>query len=172
MKKYIITILLPFWSWMALGADVVTLTGNTVYTLSSNQVAEVITVSDHTGHSPSFRVNGNTVSTTSQVGSGATSLISQLPMIIAGPATLQKNTGSGWTGFMTIRVRSKDEYLASLNPSTPITSTAVVIPEDTSGPVTIVLESSTDLVNWTSANPGTFGSSTARRFFRVRAINN
>lgn len=53
---------------------------------------------------------------------------------------------------------------------TAVPSTAVVIPADASGPVSIILESSTDLVTWTAASPGSYGSSTAKRFFRVRAV--
>lgn len=48
-------------------------------------------------------------------------------------------------------------------------SSAVVIPDDNGAPVQIILESSTDLVNWTAAAPGTYGTSTQRRFFRLRA---
>lgn len=48
-------------------------------------------------------------------------------------------------------------------------STAVVIPDDGAGPVQIVLESSTDLVTWTAANPGSYATSTQKRFFRIRA---
>ena len=51
-----------------------------------------------------------------------------------------------------------------------IPSNAVVIPSNSSGPVQIVLESSEDMVNWNSANPGTYGASTNERFFRVRAV--
>lgn len=51
-----------------------------------------------------------------------------------------------------------------------IPANAVVIPADTNGPVTIILESSTDLVNWTAAMPGTYGTTSTNRFFRVRAI--
>jgi hypothetical protein len=51
-----------------------------------------------------------------------------------------------------------------------IPSTAVVIPSDSSGPVTIVLESSPDLVDWHSSMPGQYGASYTNRFFRVRAI--
>jgi hypothetical protein len=50
-----------------------------------------------------------------------------------------------------------------------IPNTAVVIPADSSGPVTIILESSVDLVNWTPAQPGTYGTTSTNRFFRVRA---
>ena len=51
-----------------------------------------------------------------------------------------------------------------------IPSNAVVIPSDSSGPVQIILESSEDMVNWNSANPGTYGASTNERFFRIRAV--
>jgi hypothetical protein len=49
-------------------------------------------------------------------------------------------------------------------------SSAVVIPADAPGPVKIVLESSSDLVTWTEAQPGEYGAATQKRFFRVRAI--
>jgi len=48
-------------------------------------------------------------------------------------------------------------------------NTGVVIPADSSGPVNIILESSVDLINWIPANPGTYGTTTTNRFFRVRA---
>ena len=51
-----------------------------------------------------------------------------------------------------------------------IPSNAVVIPSDSSGPVQIILESSEDMVNWNSANPGSYGASTNERFFRIRAV--
>ena len=55
--------------------------------------------------------------------------------------------------------------------TTTIPTSAVVIPTDATGPVNVILESSTDLVTWTQANPGTYGASTTKRFFRVRAVN-
>jgi hypothetical protein len=58
-------------------------------------------------------------------------------------------------------------------PTTPnaiyLPSNTVVVPADNGGPVTIVLESSTDLVNWAAALPGSYGTTTTNRFFRVRA---
>ena len=57
-------------------------------------------------------------------------------------------------------------------PVTNIPSNAVVIPADSAGPVTILLESSVDLITWNAANPGTYGTSTTNRFFRVRSIRN
>jgi hypothetical protein len=46
----------------------------------------------------------------------------------------------------------------------------VVIPSDAKGPVQIIMESSSDLVNWVSAVPGIYGSTYTNRFFRVRAV--
>ena len=48
-------------------------------------------------------------------------------------------------------------------------NSVTVIPENSSGNVNIILEQSTDLVNWTAVDPGSFAPSTAKRFFRVRA---
>jgi hypothetical protein len=90
--------------------------------------------------------------------------ISNLPTLV-GPATITlwlTNTGSlpPPTCFCTIETTSSTSF-------TP--STAVVIPNDGGGPVTIILESSVDLINWTTALPGTYGTTTSNRFFRVRA---
>lgn len=57
-------------------------------------------------------------------------------------------------------------------PNTNTVQTAlgtVVIPADAGGPVTVILESSTDMITWTAATPGTYGTSTTKRFFRLRA---
>jgi hypothetical protein len=58
----------------------------------------------------------------------------------------------------------------SSNTSPSLPSNTVVIPTDASGPVEIVMESSKDLVNWTRAEPGTYGTDTPKRFFRIRAV--
>ena len=82
------------------------------------------------------------------------------PPIIVGPATITFKSQNG-PGFCTIELNSAQE---SLTPST-----AVVVPADAGGPVNVVLESSTDLITWTPALPGSYGTSTQKRFFRVRA---
>ena len=46
---------------------------------------------------------------------------------------------------------------------------ATVIPENAAGNVSIILEQSTDLINWTPVNPGSFPPATSKRFFRVRS---
>jgi len=96
-------------------------------------------------------------STSSKVASG-----SNLP-VIAGPAAIfLSDYVPGISSLCTVQITRQ----ANLS----IPSNAVVIPADTNGPVTIVLESSEDLVSWTPANPGTYGTTTQKRFCRVRAL--
>ena len=86
------------------------------------------------------------------------------PVVFVGPATitLTNTSNSGSLCICTIQTTS-----ASTSNFTP--SSSVVIPNDNGGPVTIILESSTDLITWTAANPGTYGTTSSNRFFRVRA---
>jgi hypothetical protein len=85
-------------------------------------------------------------------------------LCIAGPGTiqLQAHCCAYYPSFATI------EVISPVTQSLP--STAVVIPADAGGPVNIILESSTDLLNWSASLPGTYGTSTTNRFFRVRAV--
>ena len=99
--------------------------------------------------------------------------------------------GSSYTGLNSITLRQSYRYTQSSNltnfhnyyyapllvtftvtsPTNPnsIPANSVVIPADSSGPVNIILESSADLVNWNPALPGTYGTTSTNRFFRVRA---
>lgn len=94
-----------------------------------------------------------------------TALISNAnyPAKFVGPGTLRAINGP--TTIVTYRL------LDNIDQSTTTPSNSVVIPTDATGPVNVILESSTDLVTWTAANPGTYGASTTKRFFRVRAVN-
>jgi hypothetical protein len=51
-----------------------------------------------------------------------------------------------------------------------VSSTAVVIPSNTTGDVDLKLEQSADQLTWTECQPGTYNSSTVKRFFRLRAV--
>jgi len=91
-----------------------------------------------------------------------------------GPGKLQFRYFAGSTGTMRyaralVRI-TKIVAAAPAAPAGSIPSTAVVIPTDATGPVDVVLESSADLVTWTPALPGTYGSTEPKRFFRVRAV--
>ena len=174
MKNSIILLFLAVALLTSYGGNVITLTGNTAYIVKSNEVAEIIATVDPTTGSgaASFYLNGNQVFLNKALTTGEINIVAPLPLVIAGPNTIQKYSSGSSAGALTIRVRTKDEYLASFSAPTVLSSSAVVIPEDAAGPVSIVLESSTDLVTWVAANPGTYGSSTSRRFFRVRAVQN
>ena len=85
------------------------------------------------------------------------------PHNISGPARIRSSDAG--TYFLTLRLKD------NIATTTTIPTSAVVIPTDATGPVNVILESSTDLVTWTQANHGTYGASTTKRFFRVRAVN-
>ena len=58
----------------------------------------------------------------------------------------------------------------SLDADTPGRNDLPEEPADGGGDVEIIMESSTDMVTWTEALPGTYGTDTAKRFFRLRAV--
>jgi len=92
-----------------------------------------------------------------------------LDLVVAGPATIRLKVKNTNTFFQDSSSVYATFQIADNQPQfSP--STAVVIPADATGPVNIVLESSPDLLNWTGALPGTYGASTTKRFFRVRAV--
>lgn len=56
-------------------------------------------------------------------------------------------------------------------PSDPaVGTTSVVIPSASSGDVDVKLEQSADKVTWQECQPGTYNSSTLKRFFRLRTV--
>jgi hypothetical protein len=64
-------------------------------------------------------------------------------------------------GYVTFRIIGSEKEVSK--------KFATVIPENAAGNIDIILEQSTDLINWTAVNPGSFPPSTAKRFFRVRS---
>ena len=110
-----------------------------------------------------FGISGFFVSYAANLGG---SNITNLP-IITGPATISL-LGSATSGYLanafcTIQTTPATSIVTNSVPFVP--SNAVVIPADNGGPVTIVLESSVDLVNWTAALPGTYGTSSSTIVF-------
>jgi hypothetical protein len=73
--------------------------------------------------------------------------------MLAGPALVSVTL---WNiGFCTFKITKQS--------GTFIPSTAVVIPSDSQGPVGVILESSTYLMDWVQASPGTYGTSSQLR---------
>ena len=87
---------------------------------------------------------------------------------VVGPAKIKFREISG--AFHFIYDLQKTSTSGSTDSTSNLPSNTVVIPTDASGPVEIIMESSKDLVNWTRAEPGTYGADTPKRFFRVRAV--
>ncbi len=82
-----------------------------------------------------------------------------------GPLTLTISVNGGISAFHAVNYKITNSTAVYASPSN-----AVVIPTNATGNVQIILESSTDLINWSAANPGTYSPTTANRFFRVRAV--
>jgi hypothetical protein len=87
-----------------------------------------------------------------------------IPLEVSGPATI---TLSAYAPY--------DYSVATLEVTRPASpsvtpSNAAVIPVDANGTFTVILESSTDLITWTAANPGDYSGNTAKRFFRTRIV--
>ncbi len=103
-----------------------------------------------------------TISGVTNTGSGAP-YPTTFPTSIAGLAIIAVTNNSTSAVFFTVKIET---------PNTNTVQTAlgtVVIPADAGGPVTVILESSTDMITWTAASPGSYGTSTSKRFFRLRA---
>ena len=88
-------------------------------------------------------------------------------LIIQGPATLRARAQLSNTGLAYFMVIKKLSTSPSAN---SVSSTAVVIPTSSAGDVDVKMEQSADNVTWTECLPGTYNSSTVKRFFRLRAV--
>jgi len=91
---------------------------------------------------------------------------STLPIFL-GPINFQvlPEGGQGEFAFISLKI-------SPLPTETVTPSNTVVIPEEPEGEFQVILESSTDLVNWNAALPGSYSSTNHGRFFRLRIIRN
>lgn len=120
---------------------------------------------------PIFSQGGDTQSLEVQIGTDNFYLSPQatnqnIQPKIAGPAVL-RSMRSGVSAVATLIVLA---ITRANSPANVIPANAVVIPEDAGGHYQVILESSTDLLNWAVTNPGTYGGSTPKRFFRTRIV--
>jgi len=95
------------------------------------------------------------------------------PLPLTGPATftvvVEDQTQTGIISLKLVPSETSGRT-PSTTPQEGVPSNAVVIPQDISGEVEVILESSGDLVTWNGALPGKYSAETAPRFFRVRAV--
>jgi hypothetical protein len=157
-------------------ADAITLsvapvnhTGNCrSFSVPTNVVAQIISACCKPVVNAYIMISITDTTTTSNVtayySGSATGTVADLPITVVGPATISlcstNNAGGQMLSFCTIQTSPSYALMPSCS---------VVIPNDAGGPVNVILESSTDLINWTAANPGTYGTTSSNRFFRVRA---
>ena len=86
-------------------------------------------------------------------------------LLLPGPLTIRKSSDS----VPVVLIYEKLDSTA-LTSGTPTQGSSVVIPTTALGDVDVKLEQSADNVTWTDCLPGTYNSSTVKRFFRVRAV--
>ena len=111
-----------------------------------------------------LKVDGVEVSTFWQnVGSQGIVLFQPPSLFVAGPKTISVSTA--YNLVCTYKMTTVST-VATAN----VASQAVVIPENSNANADIILESSTDLTNWTAAVAGSYAPSTSKRFFRVRLV--
>ena len=87
------------------------------------------------------------------------------PLLIPGPISI-----SGTEAVVLLVYEILDNSAASMNGQSPSQGNSVVIPTSVAGDVDVKLEQSADNVTWTECLPGTYNSSTVKRFFRLRAV--
>jgi hypothetical protein len=85
----------------------------------------------------------------------------QAPIVIPGPATIQIQQlfGSGSASIATFAVTR----VGTASPPAEV-------PQEAGSNFDVILEQSSDLVNWTPANPGTYSGAETKRFFRTRIV--
>jgi len=98
--------------------------------------------------------------------SSLSSVVAPNCFLIPGPVTIERN-GSG-TLLMVYEMF--DNIGSSSSILAPSQGSSVVIPTSSSGDVDVKMEQSADNVTWTECLPGTYNSSTVKRFFRLRAV--
>jgi hypothetical protein len=84
------------------------------------------------------------------------------PVKIAGPATVKARIGPFTpvqTGLITVDVTRAG-----------LASPPAAIPMEAGATYQVILEASTDLVNWTAVSPGDYAAASPQRFFRTRMV--
>ena len=89
---------------------------------------------------------------------------------IPGPCEIRNYQGY-WTTSTSVSTITLIKIRPTLTASSSSAKYATVIPENSKTDVNVILEQSTDLVNWSTVSPGQFSSSASKRFFRVRSAN-
>ena len=123
--------------------------------LAEGDRAELVGASPQPDSGVDITVNASTITQSLYQGGGSEIKLSKI--VVAGPATIQlKGSYNTYATFDIQRVGA---------PSNP-----VAIPQEAGSNFNVILEQSSDLVNWTPANPGTYTGTETKRFFRTRIV--
>jgi hypothetical protein len=87
---------------------------------------------------------------------------STVPLQIAGPAVIQLAT----PGDASVSVIMATFDVTRVGTASP----PAEVPQEAGSNFDVILEQSSDLVNWTPANPGTYSGTETKRFFRTRIV--
>ncbi len=85
----------------------------------------------------------------------------QAPIVIPGPATVQ---------ILNIHGPSKESIATFAVTRVGTASPPAEVPQEAGSNFDVILEQSSDLVNWTPANPGAYSGTETKRFFRTRIV--
>jgi hypothetical protein len=85
------------------------------------------------------------------------------PFKVAGPGTIKLVSQYADTKALATFSITRANAVPAVTPAN-----AVVIPNDAAGNFQVTLESSTDLITWTAATPGSYSGTNQQRFFRTR----
>ena len=111
-------------------------------------------------------LGGTSSSSGRSLASSISSVTHHSPLLVPGPITI---TGS--TERTTLLVYEiMDNAGSSSAAQMPSQGSSVVVPTYAAGDVDVKMEQSADNVTWTECLPGTYNSSTVKRFFRLRAV--
>jgi hypothetical protein len=97
--------------------------------------------------------------------SGSSAAPATIPFEVSGPVTITLNPFQTHIDYAVATLEVTRPASPSVTPSN-----AAVIPVDANGTFNVILESSTDLITWTAANPGDYSGNTVKRFFRTRIV--
>lgn len=165
-------------------AVVIDTAADTLYWIGTNGTL-IETISNFNGTNPTYTIAGSTYVSSNLLILPVTGTSYRTKVITKDESTYTTETLDGWpeeetpfqssSSFFIIRSGSTltqyrfDEADTTLSGIQSVPANAIVIPALYHGNVSVTLESSVDLVDWTPVLPGTFSGQDNARFFRVKA---
>jgi hypothetical protein len=127
-----------------------------VITLNQGDTAKLLYCSSSSANYPVFKVNLNN-------GDGFANYnvngVTNQSFAIAGPAIIQLLAGTESSSLATLSITRAG-----------LSSPPAAIPQEAGTTWDVILESSSDLINWTPTNPGEYTGTEPKRFFRTRMV--